>query len=720
MKDRTSQPLFIAAIGLSAFALFTLELLAGRLVLPIFGGTPSVWTTALCFFTAVVFAGYAYAHWIATRLGQRIGGAVHVVFAVIVAVVTLTAPRDLGGLRFPGVDPALNVLALLAIVAGPPAVLLATTTPLLSAWFSGRGRDPWWLYAVSNGASLAGLLAYPFLIEPFLPLSTQRAALGWLLAIFAVLLAGVAATAPPGTRATRPQLVTPRPPLRRIAAWVFAAAVPAGLLSATTTAIATDQVSTPLLWVGPLAIYLGSFVVAFSERGRRVLPLAEKLVPAAVTVMWVPFVARASWPVPVLLTALLGAFAVIAVAVHGHLALSRPDESHLTGFYLAVSGGGLIATAFVALVAPALFSGVWEFPILLVAALVALAMLPGPAWPPTAGPGGTLRAAGRRLLPFAVAGALLLLTAPKASAPFVGIVVALGALVIAVGSGPRGLGIATGVAIVTLTLMFSPPYLLRVRTFFGITEIRSAENGSAVSEIHGTTLHGLQFTDERRVEPTAYFVRSGPLGDVFADLATRRPEGADIGVVGLGVGTIAAYERPSDTMTYFEVDRAVIDLAHDRRYFTYLADAPSAPRIMLGDGRLSLAAMPARSFDLLVLDAFSSDAVPAHLLTREAMQAYVRVLKPGGVLVFQLTNRHFDLTPAVAETAGSIGLAARTRAYAPDVAESDRLAALPSRWLVAGADEAMARFDEVGWQTPADGPVLTDDYTSILQLLRRP
>ncbi len=720
MKDRHSQPLFIAAIGLSAFALFTLELLAGRMVLPIFGGTPSVWTTALCFFTGVVFVGYAYAHLIATRLGQRVGGAVHLALAVMAVAATILAPRALGGVRFPGMGPALNVLVLLAIVIGPAALLLATTTPLLSAWFSDQGRDPWWLYAVSNAASLAGLLAYPFLIEPLVPLSAQRAALGMLLAIFALLLAGVVASAPRGAHAERPAPATPRPPLRRIAAWVFAAAIPAGLLSATTTAIATDQISTPLLWVGPLAIYLGSFVVAFSERGRRVLPLAEKLVPAAVTVMWVPFVAHVSWSVPVLLTTLLGGFSVIAVAVHGRLALARPDETHLTGFYLAVSGGGLLATAFVALVAPLAFSGVYEFPVLLVGALAALAMLPGPAWPSTTGSGATLRAAGRRLVPYvAVSAALFATVASGPQALFVSVVLAVGALVIAATPGPRGMAVATAVAIVTLTLVFSPPYLVRVRTFFGITEVRSAENGAAFSEIHGTTFHGVQFTDDRRGEPTSYFVRSGPLGDVFADLAERRPTGADIGVVGLGIGTIAAYERPGDTMTYFEVDRSVIDLARDTRYFSYLADAPVPPQVILGDGRLSLTAAPAESFDVLVLDAFSSDAVPAHLLTREAMQAYLRTLKPGGTLVFQLTNRHFDLTPAVAETARSLGLEARTRAYAPDAA-GERLAAQGSRWLAAGTPEAMARFDARGWATPARGPVLTDDYTSILQLMRRP
>lgn len=719
--NRPNQPLFVATIGLSSFLLFTLELLAGRLVLPVFGGTPSVWTTALCFFTGVVFVGYAYAHFLATRLGQRAGGVTHLALAVLVVAATLLAPADLTELRFAGMPAALNVLAVLALVAGAPALLLATTTPLLSAWFSGRGRDPWWLYAVSNGASLAGLIAYPFVIEPLVPLSAQRSALPVLLVPLAALLAGVVATAPQGARARREVPATPRPTPSRQVAWLFAAAIPAGLLSATTMQLATDQISTPLLWIGPLGIYLGSFVIAFSKRGRRLLPVAEKLVPAAATVMWVPFVVHVSWPVPVLVTTLLAAFAVLSVAIHGRVALSRPDESRLTGFYLVVSAGGLLGTAFVALVAPLVFSDVFEYPLLLAGGLAALAMLPGPAWPPTAGPGATLRAAGRRLAPYLALGVLLIASVSReapASALFVTVVLVIGALVIAAGRSPRALALGTAVAIVALVLLFSPGYLVRVRTFFGITEVRSAQNAAATSEIHGTTLHGLQFEDARRAEPTSYFVRSGPLGDVFADLAERVPQAADIGVVGLGIGTIAAYERPGDTMTYFEVDQAVIDLARDRRYFTYLADAPTRPRIVLGDGRISLANAPAGAFDVLVLDAFSSDAVPAHLLTREAMRTYARTLKPGGILLFQLTNRHFDLAPAVAETARSIGLAVRTKQFTPSSAESARLAAEPSRWLVAGGAADVARFDALGWTQPGRGPVLTDDYTSILQLMR--
>ena len=726
---RPGRPAFIVAIGLSAFLLFTLELLTGRMVLPVFGGSPAVWTTALCFFAGMVFLGYGYAHLVATRLSQRAGGIVHLVLAGVTLLVTTFVPANLAALRFPGMPAALNVVLVLAAIAGAPVFLLSTTTPLLSSWFSKRGGDPWWLYAVSNGASLAGLLAYPLLIEPTVPLSGQRV----LVLVGLVVLAGVLVVVVAGGRregavaqavAETPDGREPRPARRRQLLWLFAACIPAGLLSATTTHLATDHTSTPLLWIGPLAIYLASFVVAFSASGRRALPVFDRLVPAAATLMWVPYIARVGWNVLVLVPLLLCSFGVLAVAIHGRLALDRPGAEHLTRFYLLVSAGGLVATALVALVAPVVFNDVYEYPALLLAGLVALALLPAHAVRGGVArvPGAALRDAGRRLAPYVAVALVLVAVSAAQSGPsvalFVAVVVFVGAQVILAGRSAWSLAAGTLIAILLLTVLYAPSRLTRVRTFFGVTEVRSVLNGTAHSEIHGTTLHGLQFLDARRRQPTSYFVESGPLGDVFRDLRRRTPTGASIGVVGLGVGTVAAYERPSDAMTYFEIDQAIVDLARDTRYFTYLRDAPNPPGIILGDGRLSLAATPARSFDLLVLDAFSSDAVPAHMLTREAMRTYLRDMRPHGLIVFQLTNRHFDLGPAVASTAKSIGLAARTREFTPGQEDTKRLAAQSSRWVVVGAPQDVARLDAAGWSDPPAGPALTDDFSDVMWLLR--
>ena len=744
----------VVLIALSAFLLFTLELLAGRLVLPVFGGGPGVWATTLCFFTAVLFFGYLYAHVVTTRLDPRRGGILHLVVAVIAVGATFLAPSDIGALRFPGVPEALAVLRAQALIAGPAAFLFATTTPLLSVWYAGRGQDPYWLYATSNAASLAALLAYPLVLEPTIGLAAQRFLLSVGLTLFGLGLlvivalgrgtsgaTGVRAVsqAAPVARADPPPALT----IRRQATWLLAAFVPAGLLSATTNFLTTDLVSAPLLWVGPLAIYLLSLVVAFSARGRKMLVGFERLVPAAAMLLWVPAV-NPGWPVLALLLVELAAFGVLAVAIHGRLALDRPDERGLTRFYLVLSAGGLLATAFVAVVAPLVFSSIVEYPLLIVAGLGVLAVFPRLDGRPERRdrpPASSVRgralaeslnardggrrdvfrrvalATGRDLWPYLVVGAVLLLLvarsdredAWRALAFF-----AVGAGVIAIGRNPLVLAAGTAMATVALGLIPSPQPLVQIRTFFGV--IRVLSEGVAHAEYSGTTLHGGQFLDPgRRREPTAYYVRSGPLGGIFEDLRARRPDGAAIGVVGLGAGTSVAYARAGDRWTLFEIDPAVVDIARNAAYFTYLADSPVPPRIVIGDGRLSIAQEPPAAFDLLILDAFSSDTVPAHLLTREAIAAYARVLRPGGILAFHLSNRHYLLPPAVASTAKAQGLAALGIVYLPEKKETKRVGALRAHWVVAGARDDISRFEAGGWRRLVAGPVLTDNFSDLLR-----
>lgn len=715
----------MVAISLSAVLLFMLEPMVGRLVLPVFGGAPAVWTTALAFFTTVVFLGYLYAHVVATRLSARAGGTLHLVLVAGAVAVSAAAPRDVAGLYVAGMPPALNVLLAISVIAGAPAFVLSTTTPLLSAWFARRGGDPWWLYAASNGASLGGLFAYPLVVEPLMGLAAQRwSFLACEVALLGALWAAVAASRrgieTAGARAQARESAEPVPSLRRRLVWLFAALVPAGLLPAVSTYLATDHISAPLLWVWPLGVYLGSFVVAFSARGRRILPVAEKLVPAAVTLMWIPFFARASWPVLLLVPLLLACYAVVAVVIHGRLASDRPAEEHLTLFYLVVSAGGMAATWLVAIVAPIVFNDAYEYPLLLAAGIVALVLLPGAGWKGSGeARANRLAASGVRLAPYLIGGAALVASqaASVSITRFVGVLVFVGALVVIAGASARSLAVGTTVAMLAVGLAFAPSHLARVRTFFGVTEIRSAEKGAAVSEIHGTTLHGLQFKDARSVRPTAYFVRSGPLGDVFSAVDSSHRSGARVAVVGLGIGTIASYGRSGDAITYYEIDPAVMRLARERRYFTYLEDTSATVDVVLGDGRLSLEHAAPHSFDLLVLDAFSSDAVPIHLLTREAIRTYLRVLRPEGLLVFQLTNRHFDLVPAVASTARSLGLETRTRSFTPSDAERERLSAEPSVWLAVGRAGRLSGLP-ASWVEPPSGPVLTDDYANLLRMLK--
>ena len=730
MPPRLFKLPYVAAVGTSSFLLFTLELFAGREVLPVFGGAPGVWATALCFFSGVLFLGYAYAHASATRLSARRGGVVHLLLAVVLVALSTQAPNNLQTLRLAGTAEALNVLLALGVTAGPPAFLLASTTPLLSAWFARTSPNAWWLYAASNGASLLGLLAYPFLIEPRLPLSAQRSVIVGGLVVFAVLVlvivlrerrAATARVSEPNPVA-EPQDANEAVGTGRILWWLIAAFVPAGLLTATTTFLATDLVSAPLLWVGPLAIYLASFVVAFSERLRAVLPAVDRLVPAAATLLWLPFVLPVGWPVAPLVVIVLGSFAVLAVAVHGRLAQDRPAAGHLTKFYLVMSAAGVLATALVGIVAPVVLSDVYEYPFLLVAGPAVLALLRSPyrRWlPDMRRPLAIVRDMGLRLAPYIAASALLIVTTGRIDAGTFSLLI-FGGTVVAIALTPRLLAVVTPVALVmALVMLTSSPLktvLFQGRSFFGVSKVVSLADRNDLYS--GTTLHGVQLVGDKRGVPSTYYTQPGPIGDVFGDLA-QRSAGAVIGVVGLGSGTIATYLRPTDSLTFFEIDPLVIDVASNPAYFSYIRDASGPTRIVEGDGRLSLATWPAESFDLLLLDAFSSDSVPPHLLTAEAIATYKRVLKPSGLMIFNLSNRYYDLETAVASTVAQLDLQAVRRGYTPGADEVLHAAATASLWMVVGSESDVARFRAREW-TPIDGrgPVLTDDYPDITRVLR--
>jgi SAM-dependent methyltransferase len=750
-------------VALSAFLLFVAEPLVGRLALPAFGGAPGVWATVLAFFQGVLLLGYLYGHVSVTRLGIRRGALVHVGVSAVAVASLLAAPVDVAGLRNESFPPALDLLLVLGLTIGPAAFLLTATTPLLSAWYvsladDAEGRsDPYWLYALSNGGSLLALLAYPFLIEPLLGLSAQRGtwavAFGvlWLLIAVNVLLVLVRGRERSSQRADALADTTSsvssastlaeveRIDGRRRLRWILLAAIPSGLLAAVTNVIATDLVSAPLLWVGPLAIYLLTFVIAFSERGRRIVPRARWLAPVAITLLWVPFGSAAAWPIVPLLLVEYGGFAVVALALHGRLALDRPAPVRLTEFYLLLALGGVLGGSFVAIVAPLAFKGIWEYPILLVAALAMLAW--GAQGTPDRSPAGAVEPPARRprrglnLRPF-VAGA------PDRLIPYVAVAIPLGlalvvsgsvglesgvrwlvvgGLILLVGGQPRFLALSTALVLVLGAFIIPRDVVFQDRSFFGVTEVLRPAGATVTSLMNGTTLHGVQSTDpDLRRSPMTYYARTGPIGDVFEVIDDGWPAGArSIGVVGLGAGTMATYVRPGDSMSFYEIDPIVARVASDTSYFTYLADASTTPRVVLGDARLTLEKVPAATHDVVVLDAFSSDAIPVHLMTVEAFREYARVLKPGGVLAMHVSNRYYDLAGAVGAAAEQAGLSAFVRSYQPSDAER-AAGASPSVWVAGTNDRVMlASLSGQGW-TPVGAGVapLTDDFADLLRFLR--
>jgi SAM-dependent methyltransferase len=744
---------FGLAIGLSAFLLFTLEPIVGRLVLPVFGGAAGVWATVLAFFQAVLLLGYLYAHLSATRLGVRAGITLHLALGVAAVLATVDAPARLADVPLGTLPTLPRLVALLAIAVGPAAFVLTATTPLMSSWYarvrrstdpSASAADPYWLYALSNGASLVALLAYPFVLEPAIGLSAQRGAWTAGLALLAIVLVGAAlrrlvAIDRPGRMTVAVAGAAHVGPSRgRRARWLLLSAVPAGLLSAVTNFVTTDLISAPLLWVVPLAIYLGSFVIAFSALGRaRIVPWAIRLAPVAATVLWVPLGSSAGWPILALLGIEYLGLGILAVALHGTLAADRPPAAGLTDFYLSMSTGGVIGGAFVGVLAPVIFDGVWEYPLLVVGALVALALpMAEAAAPATATLAPTtaadsvqrrrqrpirrlLAGSRERLIPYlAVAATLSALMAGERSLGLEAGVrwLLVGGLVLLVGGVRWFFAATTALVLVLATFVLPQAAIFRDRSFFGVVQVVRSDVATLL--MHGTTVHGIEWVDPaRRGDPGSYYARSGPIGDLFAVFDAAHPSGGEIRVAGLGAGTLAAYTRAGDRITFYEIDPLVAEVASDTRYFDYLASSAGTASIEIGDGRLLLENEADASLDLVVLDAFSSDAIPIHLITVESLADALRALRPDGLLVVHVSNRYYDIAPVVAAAAERLDLTILERVYVPG--PEARGAGL-SDWMVAArSPESLNAFVDRGWVQPrvADQP-FTDDFADLLHHLR--
>lgn len=501
--------------------------------------------------------------------------------------------------------------------------------------------------------------------------------------------------------------------------WIGLAAIPAGLLSAVTNFVTTDLISAPLLWVVPLAVYLASFVVAFSVRGRRVLPWIIAVAPAALTLLWIPIGSSGGWPILPLLVIEYPGLAIVAIALHGRLAEDRPAARRLTEFYLTMSAGGALGGAFVAVVAPLAFDGVWEYPILVVAAFIALAVT-SPPMPRRRPILALLVGAPTRLIAYlAVAVPLLAIMGTSGSLGFVAASrwILVGGLVLTFGGVPRFLALTTGVVLFLATFVLPPAAVFRDRSFYGVTEVLRTED--AVLLMHGTTVHGVEWIDPaRRGDPGSYYSRTGPVGDLFTAWETRPP--SQVRVLGLGAGVLATYVRPEDDLAFYEIDHLVARVASDPQLFTFLSERRPPAEIRIGDGRLLLAAEPTDTLDLVIMDAFSSDAVPVHLITLEALADADRALREDGALVVHVSNRYYDLGPPVTQAMKRLGLTVLERQYAPTPADAARGAGL-AHFVVGSRDRAVLdMLSGRGWvPSRAAAQPLTDDFSDLLSYLRQ-
>ena len=627
---------------LSATLLFVIQPALGKALLPRFGGSAAVWTTVMFFFQSSLLLGYAWAFGLA-RWAPSQARAIH---GGVLLASLLALPVALGTAA--GSAPLARLLALLIAAVGAPAMLLSATSPLLQSWYKTRfaAAIPWRVFAISNAASLAGLLAYPLVVEPWLGLKTQLLVWSVAYVVFVVVCSALGFASALPAESARESV----PPRQNLALWAGLAAVPAALWLAVANFVSQTVAPLPLLWVIFLSAYLLSWILCFSPLSPYRPQLFRWLVPASLAALAIAMRGNA-WSFRLAATVALfsGALLVACLFCHGELYRRRPETTQLTGFYLSIAFGGVVGAAFVSLAAPLVLSTMVELP--LAAGCLALFCL---------------------ALLFHLPPRRLLRTGLLALAAFVA------------------------------ANVFQDQAAYSARNFYGALQVREIGAGAARARAlyNGSILHGAQLLDApRHTEPTGYYGRESAVGLVLSGVTKTNRR---VGVIGLGAGTLAAYGHAGDVFRFYEINPLVIDVA--RRYFTFLPQSPAQNEVIEGDARLRLAAEPPQNYDVLVVDAFSGDAVPVHLLTREAFELYLRHLAPGGTLAVHVTNSYLNLAPLVVRTARAIGRQAQTIGSPADPSRQVSAAL----WVVIRGDQPPAH----------EGQIWTDDHSDLLSVLR--
>ena len=685
MKKQNQAPIlaYAVTIFLSAFLLFQVQPMMGKMILPWFGGAASVWTACMLFFQSLLLLGYLYTHWMMRYLSTPRQSFLHIALLLLCLFFLPISPSE--ALKPQGSEnPTGLILYLLGVTIGLPYMVLSTTGPLVQAWFAKERSDvvPYRLFALSNLGSMLALLAYPLVIESALPTRMQS----WTWSAFFVVFVGCcvylsrrslalgdASPATPGMAKGIAEVPAPTPTLGQQLIWVALAACPSMLMVADTSFMTENIAPIPLMWVMPLALYLLSFIICFEMPSwyKRVvwLPL---LVLSLALLAYLPNLGIGEWPVSLSVGLNLLSFFVVCMACHGELALQKPNPRHLTSYYLMLSVGGFLGGFFVGVIAPYFFNSNYEFAVgLVLSAAVVLTALIGPAE-------GLARS---WRIPVGV------------------------------------LGGAISMALVWASVSYhqskSEGVTWKGRNFYG--SLKMYEYGGYRRMLHGQIIHGQQYvSDDLRRLPTTYFTPASGVG--LAMLAKGEKGLLHVGVLGLGVGTLVAYGRAGDVYRLYEIDPLVIELAQEK--FTYLSDTPAKLEIILGDGRLQLEREPSQQFDVLVMDAFSGDSVPVHLLTLEAFAIYFKHLKTDGVLAMNVTNAFLDLVPVLKRAADHYGKHIRLLEH-----PGDQGFAFASRWIV--ITDSKDFFDQTSLQAmrevdaPKDFVAWRDDYSSLLAVLKK-
>lgn len=741
---------FAATLFLSAALLFVIEPMVAKMLLPFLGGAPAVWTTCMVFFQTVLLGGYLYAHASSTRLSLHNQTMIHFALIVLSAIfVPIGITGAWGGLAV--TNPVLAVTLVLSLSIGLPFLTLSASAPLLQHWYSRTGdagaKNPYFLYSASNVGSLLALVCYPTILEPGLGVSSQS--FGWgvgfcalaCLVAFCIYLVRAANIAQNGEASLHvverheAAVDADAPKVMTKARWVLLAFIPSSLMLGVTTYFTTDIATIPLLWTVPLAIYLLSFILVFSKMPAVAHKVFRFVMPfAAITLLYFSL-SRAWMPIAAQLTWHLVTFFLVTMVCHGELARTRPEAKHLTAFYLWMSFGGMVGGLFNALVAPHAFSTAMEYPLVLAIACGAVSI------------GGVMPFAryqrANRIADVAIAlvvgfGSYWLISRWIFAKVSLGWLSALfhvdmyaylplltygtpAAICAAIAwfRRPARLGLAVTAYTIAALLCnrFDQSIVALDRSFFGILKVSDDYYGDYRTLVNGTTLHGRQHRDPAKAHtPLTYYHRQGPVGQLFEEFSGNNQK-ENLAFIGLGTGTLASYGEPGQKLTFFEIDEAVVRIA--KTYFTFLKDCRAEYRMVMGDARLKLQEEPDGKFGMILVDAFSSDAIPVHLLTKEAIELYFRKLAPGGVVAIHTSNRYLTLEPVLGKLAKEAGLVALVNHDNGDNAAGK----FASTWnALARKDGDFGNLKSRGNWVPLDGyswtPVWTDDFTSLFEVLR--
>ena len=738
-RHRLLLVVYTAAIFTSALLLFSVQPLFTKMVLPRLGGSPAVWSVAMVFFQSLLLGGYAYAHYLMQIRNRIIPVVIHLVL-LVVALLTLPLSIASGWGEPPASGYAFWLLGLFTVSIGLPFFALAANNPLLQAWFvrtgHPQGHDPYFLYASSNIGSFLALLSYPVLLEPMFSLHTQNLiwTCGYGVLILLIAGCGVLLLKSPAFVMAKPgadEVDAPAPTWALRARWIFLAAVPSGLLIAVTAHISTDVAAAPLLWVLPLSLYLLTWVLVFQSKPLLPHSWILLLQPLAIAGVIVLLAIGGEQNLLLTLGGHLLCFFVIAMACHGELAKARPAAKYLTGYYVALSFGGMVGGLFAGLIAPFTFSWIAEYPI-----LIAFAVLCRPTgrerfakwswwyWP-------LIAAVAVAALAPSLSSGRLFTWVDDHRVLFIADVAVLSAIAALILNASRWKLVVT----VVLALVMIRAYpsddgrVETVRSFFGVHKIVVTTNNQYHVLMHGTTIHGAEkfLNDDGtsvtgRPEPISYYYKDGGIGQAIAAVRARKGGPIRVAVIGLGSGSLACASQPGEDWKFFEIDQSMVDTARDPKYFTYISKCDPDMKPVIGDARLTFAKEPDGVYDMIIVDAYSSDAIPIHLATEEAMEIYKQKLTPDGAVVMHVSNRHLELASVVVGIADANDL--KSWVFNEDSGRDSEY--IFSTNVVISARQpadvgGLATSDKWALTEPEDHErVWTDDYSNVLgAVLRR-